>query len=122
MAIERVGSKVIKFYVPLAAYLAFLLFPFYWMVNTVFKSDMELYNLDLRDEDWWVTQAILKRLRTELSSLQNMHLAYHGTEQFEERQQEILRNIEMLTPEETKERKEREYRENWEWLKTKKRG
>ncbi len=47
MAIERVGSKVIKFYVPLAAYLAFLLFPFYWMVNTVFKSDMELYNLDL---------------------------------------------------------------------------
>jgi multiple sugar transport system permease protein len=47
MAIERVGSKVLKFYVPLAAYLAFLLFPFYWMVNTVFKSDTELYNLDL---------------------------------------------------------------------------
>jgi multiple sugar transport system permease protein len=47
MAIEGVGSKVIKFYVPLAAYLIFLLFPFYWMVNTVFKSDTELYNLDL---------------------------------------------------------------------------
>jgi multiple sugar transport system permease protein len=47
MAIERVVSKVIKFYVPLAAYLAFLLFPFYWMVNTVFKSDIELYNMDL---------------------------------------------------------------------------
>ena len=47
MAIERVGSKVIKFYVPLAASLIFLLFPFYWMVNTVFKSDTELYNLDL---------------------------------------------------------------------------
>ncbi len=47
MAIERVGSKVVKFYVPLAAYLVFLLFPFYWMVNTVFKSDIELYNMDL---------------------------------------------------------------------------
>jgi multiple sugar transport system permease protein len=38
---------VVKFYVPLAAYLVFLLFPFYWMVNTVFKSDIELYNLDI---------------------------------------------------------------------------
>ena len=47
MATERIGSKVIKFYLPLVAYLIFLLFPFYWMVNTVFKSDMELYNLDL---------------------------------------------------------------------------
>jgi multiple sugar transport system permease protein len=47
MAIERVGSRVIKFYVPLTAYLVFLLFPFYWMVNTVFKSDIELYNLEL---------------------------------------------------------------------------
>lgn len=47
MEIERVGAKVVKFYVPLAAYLVFLLFPFYWMVNTVFKSDIELYNLDI---------------------------------------------------------------------------
>ena len=44
---ERTGSKTLKFYVPLAAYLVFLLFPFYWMANTVFKSDKELYNLDL---------------------------------------------------------------------------
>jgi multiple sugar transport system permease protein len=33
--------------VPLALYLIFLLFPFYWMVNTVFKADNELYNLNL---------------------------------------------------------------------------
>ena len=47
MAIERAGSKLLKFYVPLVLYLVFLLFPFYWMVNTVFKSDNELYNLSL---------------------------------------------------------------------------
>ncbi len=44
---ERFGSKLIKFYVPLGLYLFFLLFPFYWMANTVFKSDKELYNLKL---------------------------------------------------------------------------
>jgi multiple sugar transport system permease protein len=47
MAIERAGSKLLKFYVPLVLYLIFLLFPFYWMFNTVFKSDNELYNLSL---------------------------------------------------------------------------
>ena len=47
MAIERTGSKVLKFYLPTVLYLFFLLFPFYWMVNTVFKSDTELYNLEL---------------------------------------------------------------------------
>ena len=44
---ERVRSKFLKFYLPLGLYLFFLLFPFYWMVNTVFKSDKEMYNLSL---------------------------------------------------------------------------
>jgi len=44
---ERFGSKLIKFYTPLVLYLVFLLFPFYWMANTVFKSDIELYDLAL---------------------------------------------------------------------------
>jgi len=47
MAIERTGVKLFKFYIPLVLYLIFLLFPFYWMVNTVFKADNELYNLSL---------------------------------------------------------------------------
>ncbi|RJQ53375.1 MAG: carbohydrate ABC transporter permease [Desulfobacteraceae bacterium] len=47
MAIERAGAKLFKFYVPTAIYLFFLLFPFYWMVNTTFKSDNELYDLSL---------------------------------------------------------------------------
>ncbi len=44
---ERFGSKLVKFYIPTALYLVFLLFPFYWMGITVFKSDKELYNLKL---------------------------------------------------------------------------
>jgi len=44
---ERFGSKFLKFYLPTGLYLLFLLFPFYWMANTVFKSDRELYNLKL---------------------------------------------------------------------------
>jgi len=47
MVAEGFGSKLGKFYVPLVLYLFFLLFPFYWMGITVFKSDRELYNLDL---------------------------------------------------------------------------
>ena len=47
MQIERKSSKILKFYIPTILYLLFLLFPFYWMVNTTFKSDKELYNLDL---------------------------------------------------------------------------
>ncbi len=44
---ERFSSKFLKFYLPTGLYLIFLLFPFYWMANTVFKSDRELYNLKL---------------------------------------------------------------------------
>ena len=44
---ERFGSKFLKFYLPTGLYLVFLLFPFYWMANTVLKSDRELYNLKL---------------------------------------------------------------------------
>jgi multiple sugar transport system permease protein len=40
-------EKLIKFYIPLFAFLFGLLFPFYWMFNTAFKSDAELYNLKL---------------------------------------------------------------------------
>ncbi len=47
MVDQRLRSKVIKFYLPVALYLFFLLFPFYWMANTAFKSDQELYNLQI---------------------------------------------------------------------------
>ncbi len=44
---EEFRIRLIKFYIPLILFLIFLLFPFYWMFNTAFKSDAELYNLKL---------------------------------------------------------------------------
>ncbi len=44
---ERWAEKFIKFYLPLLVFLFVLLFPFYWMFITAFKSDAELYNLKL---------------------------------------------------------------------------
>ncbi len=44
---ERFSSKLWRFYIPLILALVFLLFPFYWMLVTTFKSDAELYNLSL---------------------------------------------------------------------------
>jgi len=44
---EGFVDRLIKFYIPLLIFLFVLLFPFYWMFITAFKSDMELYNLKL---------------------------------------------------------------------------
>lgn len=44
---ERFGERLVKFYLPLSVFLFVLLFPFYWMFITAFKSDAELYNLKL---------------------------------------------------------------------------
>jgi len=44
---EEFVARLIKFYIPLFIFLFVLLFPFYWMFITAFKSDMELYDLKL---------------------------------------------------------------------------
>jgi multiple sugar transport system permease protein len=44
---EEFLARLVKFYLPLFAFLFGLLFPFYWMFITAFKSDVELYNLKL---------------------------------------------------------------------------
>ncbi len=44
---EEFFTRLVKFYIPLLAFLFGLLFPFYWMFITAFKSDSELYNLKL---------------------------------------------------------------------------
>lgn len=44
---QTLPEKLIRFYLPLLLFLIFLLFPFYWMVVTTFKSDAELYDLSL---------------------------------------------------------------------------
>jgi multiple sugar transport system permease protein len=43
MVIERKWRKWFFFYLPLAAFIAFTLFPFYWMAVTAVRPDQELY-------------------------------------------------------------------------------
>ena len=43
MLIERKWKKWVFFYVPLALFILFTLFPFYWMAITAFRPDNELY-------------------------------------------------------------------------------
>jgi multiple sugar transport system permease protein len=43
MVIERRWKKWFYFYIPLAVFILFTLFPFYWMAVTAFRPDPELY-------------------------------------------------------------------------------
>jgi len=43
MVIERKWKKWVYFYIPLAIFILFTLFPFYWMAVTAFRPDPELY-------------------------------------------------------------------------------
>ena len=43
MVIERKWKKVVYFYIPLAIFIVFTLFPFYWMAVTAMRPDPELY-------------------------------------------------------------------------------
>jgi multiple sugar transport system permease protein len=43
MLIERKWKKWLYFYVPMALFILFTLFPFYWMAVTAFRPDEELY-------------------------------------------------------------------------------
>ncbi len=43
MVIERKWKKVVYFYIPLALFILFTLFPFYWMAVTALRPDPELY-------------------------------------------------------------------------------
>ena len=43
MVIERRWNKWLYFYIPLAVFILFTLFPFYWMAVTAFRPDGELY-------------------------------------------------------------------------------
>src|SRR5436190_2548969 len=43
MLIEHKWKKWVYFYLPMAAFIVFTLFPFYWMAVTAFRPDPELY-------------------------------------------------------------------------------
>jgi multiple sugar transport system permease protein len=57
----RTLQRILGVYLPLAAFLAFALFPFYWMAISSFKSNPELYNL--RANRLWIQHPTLDQFR-----------------------------------------------------------
>jgi multiple sugar transport system permease protein len=57
----RTLQRILGVYLPLAAFLAFALFPFYWMAISSFKSNPELYNL--RANSLWIQHPTLDQFR-----------------------------------------------------------
>src|SRR4051794_37373261 len=53
--------RVVTVYVPLAAFLVILLFPFYWMAVTTFKSNEELYDFN-HFSPFWVSHPTLANI------------------------------------------------------------
>ena len=59
--LESVPRRVVTLYVPLAAFLLVLLFPFYWMAITTFKPNEEL--LSREGNPFWVKNPTLAHLK-----------------------------------------------------------
>src|SRR5574337_1090224 len=57
----RTLQRIVGVYLPLAAFLCFALFPFYWMLISSFKANPELYNL--RANRLWITNPTLDQFR-----------------------------------------------------------
>jgi len=57
----RMLKKVVGVYIPLAAFLVFALFPFYWMLISSFKANPELYNL--KANRLWIANPTLDQFR-----------------------------------------------------------
>lgn len=50
---NRAAARLLTFQLPLAAFLVFLLFPFYWMLVTALKPNRDLYNLTVNPLWTW---------------------------------------------------------------------
>jgi multiple sugar transport system permease protein len=57
----QILKRLFGLYLPLAAFLFFALFPFYWMAISSFKANPELYNL--RANRLWITSPTLEQFR-----------------------------------------------------------
>lgn len=57
----RMLKRLFGLYLPLAAFLIFALFPFYWMLISSFKANPELYNL--RANRLWIMSPTLEQFR-----------------------------------------------------------
>jgi len=51
--VKRPAARLLTFQLPLAAFLVFLLFPFYWMLVTALKPNRDLYNLTVNPLWTW---------------------------------------------------------------------
>jgi len=60
--LESVPRRVVTVYLPIVAFLIVLLFPFYWMTITSFKSNAELYNFK-EFSPYWVSEPTLAHFR-----------------------------------------------------------
>src|SRR5512142_1679206 len=54
-------KRIFGLYLPLAAFLFFALFPFYWMLISSFKANPELY--DLKAHRLWIEHPTLDQFR-----------------------------------------------------------
>ncbi len=59
--VPRMIKRLFGLYLPLAAFLFFALFPFYWMLISSFKANPELYNL--RANRLWITHPTLEQFQ-----------------------------------------------------------
>ncbi|MBP1779203.1 MAG: inner rane transporter permease protein ycjP, partial [candidate division NC10 bacterium] len=57
----RMLKKILGVYLPLAAFLVFALFPFYWMLISSFKANPELYSL--KANRLWIASPTLDQFR-----------------------------------------------------------
>lgn len=57
----RIVRRIFGLYLPLAAFLFFALFPFYWMLISSFKGNPELYNLQANR--LWITHPTLEQFQ-----------------------------------------------------------
>ncbi|MHB8992348.1 MAG: carbohydrate ABC transporter permease [Chloroflexota bacterium] len=61
------GTRILTVYLPLLGFLVFLLFPFYWMIITSFKRDVDIFVLDYNP--YWI----------EFFTLDNYRFLFTGT-------------------------------------------
>ena len=57
----RTLQRIVGVYLPLAAFVCFALFPFYWMLISSFKANPELYNL--KANRLWIANPTLDQFR-----------------------------------------------------------
>ncbi len=55
---ERLSNRALNIYLPLAVYMVFLLFPFYWMTIVSFKPTNDLF--EMRFNPFWIQQFTLE--------------------------------------------------------------